>query len=694
MLDNRKVKILMQIINSSNGIKIQNIQNNLNISRRTIYYDLEIINDWLLSNNLNTIHNSRKTGLSLNINYDELQSLLGDTCENSYEPLLNNRVCFIVILIAISNIKINIKDISNYTSMSKSSTLKDISDCREVLDSFNVTLEYSRSEGYFIKGDEIAVRKSIAHCISVLFDNVYEDILIKRFEYIFLLNNSTKTFIDSLSLFKHLIEDMELSLKRKLNFQMANFLKFYFSVISLRIQNKKYIHYSVEESNEIKNTIEFATSARFKEIFEREYRVTLISDELVHFTIQLLCCSINHCYINNDSNILKSIKIDIIPLLVNKFETYACIDFNDKETLKDSLHLHFLPAYYRALYKIPLENSLKDFILKEYYDVYILTKKALSECEKLLNISFSVSEVTYFTMHFESSMKIQGININNKTIAVVCHSGLATSSFIKKQLTTLVEGECNIHIYSYREFIEKSPQVDLIVSSIHLKDYNNIVYVNSIFTLEDKKNILKKLGYKNASLYKKDISTDILDIVSKHCNIIDSEPLLQDLKNYFSDDFNLKEKEIYKPMLSELIVKDKINIISSVDNWQEAVSIAAAPLLKEDYINEDYIDAIISSTEQHGPYYIVSPRIALPHARPENGVKKLGMSLLKIKEPTCFSDKDSDLANLVIVLAAIDNNSHLKALTQLTELLSNDDDVKSILEATSVDEVLKIIEKY
>lgn len=86
------------------------------------------------------------------------------------------------------------------------------------------------------------------------------------------------------------------------------------------------------------------------------------------------------------------------------------------------------------------------------------------------------------------------------------------------------------------------------------------------------------------------------------------------------------------------------------------------------------------------------PDVAIPHARPEDGVTKLGMSVLKLEQPVQFPGNKP--VRLFFVLAAIDQTTHLKALAQLTELLSNSADVAHILAAQSTEDVLTIINKY
>lgn len=76
-------------------------------------------------------------------------------------------------------------------------------------------------------------------------------------------------------------------------------------------------------------------------------------------------------------------------------------------------------------------------------------------------------------------------------------------------------------------------------------------------------------------------------------------------------------------MLTDLLTKEKINFTNRELTWQEAIELAAQPLLDKHEIEERYIKAIIDKVEAFGPYIDLGLGIALPHARPEEGVKKL-----------------------------------------------------------------------
>ncbi len=147
-------------------------------------------------------------------------------------------------------------------------------------------------------------------------------------------------------------------------------------------------------------------------------------------------------------------------------------------------------------------------------------------------------------------------------------------------------------------------------------------------------------------------------------------------------------------MLTTLLTRNVIQVVESAPNWQEAIKISCNPLINNGLIESRYIDAIIKSHEKIGPYYVLGPGIAMPHARPEDGVNKLSLSLTVLKEGVEFGSEGNDPIKLLIVLAATDSNSHIGAIAKLAELFDNQNDINSIMQSENVDDILKIIAKY
>jgi len=95
-----------------------------------------------------------------------------------------------------------------------------------------------------------------------------------------------------------------------------------------------------------------------------------------------------------------------------------------------------------------------------------------------------------------------------------------------------------------------------------------------------------------------------------------------------------------------------------------------------------------------GPYIVVAPGVAMPHARPEDGAIATGMSLVTLKEPVVFGNPDNDPVRLVIGLAALDAQAHLHALATLVELLGDPEMVRQISRQLSAEAILGLMRTF
>ncbi|MGM0240675.1 PTS sugar transporter subunit IIA [Enterococcus sp. AZ103] len=123
-------------------------------------------------------------------------------------------------------------------------------------------------------------------------------------------------------------------------------------------------------------------------------------------------------------------------------------------------------------------------------------------------------------------------------------------------------------------------------------------------------------------------------------------------------------------MLAKYLVGN-CQFVDSVSSWQEAIDLAAQPLLKTQTIENRYIQAMIESVEVNGAYMVLLPEIAMPHARPELGSLKNGLSFLKLEEAVYFPKEIP--VKIFFVLAAETSEGHLDMIASLAELFSNEE---------------------
>lgn len=138
------------------------------------------------------------------------------------------------------------------------------------------------------------------------------------------------------------------------------------------------------------------------------------------------------------------------------------------------------------------------------------------------------------------------------------------------------------------------------------------------------------------------------------------------------------------------ILNGHIQVIESAENWEKAIETAAQPLIKNGKIKYGYVENIIKNIKELGPYIILLPGVAMPHARPDENVMESSLSLLKINKGVSFSEDTEDV-KLMFVLAAKDSNSHIEIIEQLTELLGDDEKIEKLMNAETVEEVENLI---
>lgn len=145
-------------------------------------------------------------------------------------------------------------------------------------------------------------------------------------------------------------------------------------------------------------------------------------------------------------------------------------------------------------------------------------------------------------------------------------------------------------------------------------------------------------------------------------------------------------------MLSNVLKKEYIRLNVECKNWEEAVRAAGEILLQNGVITNEYIEEAIKGVKELGPYIVITKGVALPHATNKVGVNTTGISLITLKNPVEFGNKDNDPVYYVFMLATTDMDSHLSALSNLSDLLGKQefyDILKNAQDPLSVIEYIK-----
>ena len=145
---------------------------------------------------------------------------------------------------------------------------------------------------------------------------------------------------------------------------------------------------------------------------------------------------------------------------------------------------------------------------------------------------------------------------------------------------------------------------------------------------------------------------------------------------------------------TDYIIREKA-VISGLDarDWKEAIIKGGRLLVDRGAARPDYLDTIVRKCEENGPYIVIAPGIAMPHARPEEGALALGYGIVTLKNPVSFGDPDNDPISLLIYMAAPSVKEHNEeAITQIADLCDDEEAIRGIIAAPDEAEIIRILE--
>jgi PTS system ascorbate-specific IIA component len=103
---------------------------------------------------------------------------------------------------------------------------------------------------------------------------------------------------------------------------------------------------------------------------------------------------------------------------------------------------------------------------------------------------------------------------------------------------------------------------------------------------------------------------------------------------------------------------------------------------------------MISCIHTYGPYIVIAPDVALPHAQGGKGVNETSVSFMKVNKAVHFSDSSEHDARLLFVLASVDNAAHLGMLQALVQALSDEEFVARLVEVQDIDQLVQLVEVH
>ncbi|WP_207695084.1 hypothetical protein DOK67_0002583 [Enterococcus sp. DIV0212c] len=662
MTDERSRKLMKYLIERSIH-EINELTAQTGLTKRQLEYSLEKINEYVAPYSEQKLMIENNRIILTNQLQEQFVSLLSDKTY-AKEYLMNSversKYLYLLLFYYLDDY-LSINHFIEELGVGKTTIINDLKNLTLELEKENIQLIYTRKNGYTLLGSEEQIRY---HLMKMIIWDLTESNAVFIYDQFI-----EKNQLDTIESTKELIEHY--TAKYGISFVENRLTEFLYTFIFL----KKRLF-----------TLPAGCYDRYQLpalIAMKEYQFS--KSILDHFGIEdesacgYLCAWILGLSIGSPNDSTKDYEtiMNLVKRIILRFEAISGIRFNNQELVIRQLYSHLRPAYYRLYFKLPIVNPLHSKIKDEYSELFNIVGETLKPFASLFEHPIPEDEVAFLTMHFASlCSNFDEYMTTQKVALIVCPNGIGSSSIVYTELKALFPELSFLGPVETNEIEQLSDSYDLIFSTvpnIRLFYTKKPVYIVSpIMNTREKYRLISDVYTQIGNLnFKLPSVAKIMDIIQRHASITEGSGLEKELYEYLINQEAPAKNEEDGPSLSEITAPELIQLNMRAKDWEEAIRLCAASLLKDGRITRNYIETMIDTAKKEGAYMVISKYVALPHARPIDGGRKLGMSISVLKQPIVFGNKENDPVKYIFCLAATENNRHLNAMVELVKLLED-----------------------
>lgn len=695
-LKERTQRVLTRFLSVNTFLTCEELSKEFNVSERTFRNELTLINKFLAENHNTSITSIRGKGLKLELSEVDRVNLIskirGDREFDYYSP--NERFLALLLDIANTTTTTMLYEMEEKLKVSKSTMDEDMRKLRQFLQEYGILVVSLPKHGIVLKGDERTIRSMLYDVVNSMTDIDY----LMGYRDLDAMNTFSDQFV---------LDYLDANVIRKIGELYDNVMETYKGEINQVYRNQTILFLAIwvrrlQEGNTLSELSKVRTEIRegpvrnFVDSICLEFNLYPSLNEIKYTTF--IIESFNPKDMNNSFDWVTAQLLAI--QLIEHVEKVTKIPFsNRQEDLYEGLYKHITGLLSRSKNDLQVFNPLKDTIKESYTEIYQAITSFKKKIENYIKKPLSDDEIGFLTVYFSTSAsQIKQKEQHVYQAVVLCNHGISTGKLLAANLKEQFNIEIVAVLSTYElAFIDKL-DVDLVFTTI-LIDYQKkpVLLLNPILRDSDKKEIkaflLKNKDKRRTVSNKLDatkLMQDILTLIVDSGGKVTKESYQKVEKTFKEYQLNINTREI-QPMLQDILMDSNILLKQECKDWREAITKTAQLLITERVIEERYVSAMIRSVEEYGAYIVVGKHLALAHARPEDGVNKLGVSVMTLKEPVNFGNPDNDPVKIVFCLAAVDSYSHLNIMKNLIELINDEQKLNQLISAQDVNRFNQVL---
>ena len=671
-MDQRTMHLLSAIVNAP-GIELQSLQKKFALQEHQVEYHLKKANRLLEEQGYPVIERQRRK-VWVTLDGEDLQQLLQILQEEQIKGVAREARISLVPLLIFTTQRASLSFLAQRLNVSKNTVVNDLATVKEAALQYNVTLHYTRKQGYHFLGSEIAIRILLIRQLHALLEMNWHEEMLTHFVAV-----TSKEIYQA----KEQLICVEKKLHTQFSDRQIRLLSLLIPMLRIRCSHQGEI--CEAECQKMMHIVHAQDFRRVeKAMKDSDAFIGLEKGERAFLIIQLLSANVVHSKIDEAGELHK-----VVNKVIARFEIRAVIHFEPAQTgkLKQMLYQHLGPAIYRLKYGIPYEDHAIESIIREYQGIFPLAREAIKPLEEAYHIRFTEIEIIYVGLIFQSFLTNSGISTRNERIRaiVICANGISVSNLLFETLVQafpMIDFVANL---SAREFYDNPlvyRDIHVVFSTIQLKTGKKTFILPPLLSEGDKQRLIEMVNQELFGMGQSVDIQEILAIIKRNTIIQNEDNLREDLLRYLTlPKTKVNESEQHASKFQRFLPRERIKVSTRRFTFAEAIQAVAEPLLNSGMIEQRFTDKIIETYDERYPYFVIAPGIAIPHAGYHDGVKEMGFSFLLLKHPVRFS---ADLeVRALLMIAPIDNKQHQKAVQSFYQCVSNEEKRQALLSQKS-----------
>ena len=147
-------------------------------------------------------------------------------------------------------------------------------------------------------------------------------------------------------------------------------------------------------------------------------------------------------------------------------------------------------------------------------------------------------------------------------------------------------------------------------------------------------------------------------------------------------------------LLQDLLSEDNVSFHYPAETWEAVIRHGGQLMVDAGFIEPTYTEAMIDVVRDMGPYIVLAPGLAMPHARPEMGAKQVGAALVTLEKPIDFGSPENDPVSVAIFLCAPNKDEHIQLLTDIATLFEDEEFLDAAVNFESIEDVQSFLAEH